>query len=230
MNSSLTPTGTSSGYPRAVPAGSRKATLRARALDVRARRSTAERAAAADALARHLSAAPFCRAGRVVGAYVPVATEPGSIAMLDVLHAAGVEVLLPAVLDPEDPDRALGWTVYSGPDALAPGPWGLLEPVGIRRGLVALATASAVLVPALLVDGAGRRLGRGGGYYDRVLAELPPAVRRVAVVYDDEFLATDTTDAADADADTDSGGVPTEPHDRPVDGVLTPTGGLRWLG
>jgi 5-formyltetrahydrofolate cyclo-ligase len=63
-----------------------------------------------------------------------------------------------------------------------------------------------VLVPALAVDRAGNRLGRGAGYYDRALTKTRAQV--VAVIYDDELV----------DA------VPHEPHDRLVDAALRPSG------
>ena len=68
-----------------------------------------------------------------------------------------------------------------------------------------------MLVPALAVDRHGRRLGQGGGSYDRALPRTSAPV--VAVVFGDEVLDT----------------LPAEPHDRSVDGVLTPDRGLRWL-
>ncbi|MDX6723959.1 MAG: 5-formyltetrahydrofolate cyclo-ligase, partial [Solirubrobacteraceae bacterium] len=58
----------------------------------------------------------------------------------------------------------------------------------------------------------GRRLGQGGGSYDRALARVAAPV--VAVVFDDEVLDEP---------------IPVEPHDRRVAGVLTPRGGLTWL-
>ena len=102
----------------------------------------------------------------------------------------------------------LDWAEYTGPDDLTPARLGLLEPTGPRLGPAAIAEAEAILVPALAVDGAGRRLGQGGGCYD---CALPDATGRViAVVADDEVLDE----------------VPTEPHDLPVEAVLTPSGGL----
>ena len=55
-----------------------------------------------------------------------------------------------------------------------------------------------MLAPALAVDGAGRRLGQGGGSYDRALERAGAPV--VAVVFDDEVL---------------DGQIPVEAHDRP---------------
>ncbi len=70
-----------------------------------------------------------------------------------------------------------------------------------------------MLVPALAAGRDGVRLGQGGGFYDRALADLPPHPEGplvVAVVHDDELLA--------------AGEVPSAPHDRRVDAVLTPSG------
>ena len=98
------------------------------------------------------------------------------------------------------------------PELLERGPLGLLEPPPPYLGPDALARARLVLVPALAVDRQGNRLGRGRGYYDRALAELPAAVRVLAVVFDDELLDD----------------VPTEAHDRPVTGALLPSGAVMF--
>ena len=60
------------------------------------------------------------------------------------------------------------------------------------------------MVPALAVDRKGNRLGRGKGYFDRELAELE-GVLAYAVVFEHELIEL----------------VPTEEHDRRVDGVVT---------
>ena len=80
--------------------------------------------------------------------------------------------------------------------------------------LYGLAAAAAVVMPALAVAEDGMRLGQGGGYYDRFLAELPRSVPTVALVFEDELLP--------------AGAIPAEPTDRPVDGVVT-AAGLRWI-
>ncbi|MDX6562622.1 MAG: 5-formyltetrahydrofolate cyclo-ligase, partial [Gaiellales bacterium] len=83
---------------------------------------------------------------------------------------------------------------------------GVRHPGGPSLGLQVIASAELVLAPALAVDGEGRRLGQGGGSYDRALTRTSAPV--LAVVFDDEVV----------DA------VPAELHDRPVTGVLTPSG------
>jgi 5-formyltetrahydrofolate cyclo-ligase len=110
-----------------------------------------------------------------------------------------------------EPDLDLDWADYAGAEGLAAGRLGMREPCGPRLGRDGIALADLVLAPALAVDEAGRRLGQGGGSYDRA---LPRARARVlAVVFDDELI----------------GEVPSEPHDRRVAGVLTPGKGVRWF-
>ncbi|GAA3846771.1 5-formyltetrahydrofolate cyclo-ligase [Saccharothrix violaceirubra] len=139
--------------------------------------------------------------GGTVCAYWAVGSEPGSRAMLDALSA--FRVLLPVVAG----DGPLDWAVYA-PDALRAGPYGLLEPSGPLLGVSAVASAAVVLVPALAVDHAGVRLGKGGGYYDRTLAAATGAL--VAVVRDEEFVEV----------------LPAEPHDVRMDAVVTPGRGV----
>ncbi len=180
-----------------------KADLRRRLRRARADRSDHERAAAGAALARHAAALD----GATIAAFVGVRSEPPTLPLLEALHARGVRVLLPVLLD----DMDLDWAAFTGPAGLGEGRLGMREPAGPSLGRDAIAGADLVLVPALAVDGSGSRLGQGGGSYDRALPRT--TARVVAVVFGDEVLATLTT----------------EPHDRPVDGVLTADGGLRWF-
>jgi len=181
-----------------------KAALRRALRERRAARDDAARAAEGRRLAVHAGAIP---AG-TVAAFVGTRTEPPTLPLLEALRAAGRRVLLPVLRA----DMDLEWAEFSGEDALRPARLGLLEPAGPSLGVAAVADAGLVLAPALAVDAAGRRLGQGGGSYDRALARAGAPV--VAIVFDDEVRDEP---------------IPVEPHDRPVAGVLTPGGGLRWL-
>ena len=137
---------------------------------------------AARAIADHLLADPEVRRAATVAAYVSVGREPGTARLLDALRAAGKRVILPVLL----PDLDLDWAVYDGRDSLAPAGRGLLEPIGPRLGVDAVATADVVLVPGLAVSADGHRLGRGGGSYDRALARVPVGTFTCVLLYDDE--------------------------------------------
>lgn len=145
-------------------------------------------------------------AGRTVCGYVPFGTEPGSLAMLDVLRTLDARVLLPIV--PGEPGP-LDWAEYSGTAGLVSGRFrGVLEPAGPRLGPQGVAEAELILVPALAVDRAGVRLGRGAGYYDRSLRKAESA-RFVAVVRDVELVEA----------------LPGEPHDVRMHAALLPSRG-----
>lgn len=186
--------------------------MRARILSVRSAATAAERDADAQALAAHLPA--LVAAGQTVCAYVPVGSEPGSIAMLDALSALGVRVLLPVARhDSAAVPLPLNWGEYQA-DALVEARYGLLEPPPPWLPADAVATAALVLVPALAVDRTGTRLGRGAGFYDRTLPLADPAARLAAVVRDDELVDR----------------LPAEPHDVRMTHALTPRGGLTAVG
>ncbi|MGC4757307.1 5-formyltetrahydrofolate cyclo-ligase [Micromonospora trifolii] len=147
-----------------------------------------------------------------VTAYVPVGSEPGGADLPEVLRAAlpaDAELLLPVLLA----DLDLDWAAYTGPAALIAAGRGIREPVGARLGVTAVADAELVVVPALAVDHDGRRLGRGGGSYDRALARVPEAALTVVPLHDGELVEA----------------LPTEPHDRRVRAVVTPADGVRTL-
>ncbi|MGY1591265.1 5-formyltetrahydrofolate cyclo-ligase [Geodermatophilus sp. SYSU D00708] len=183
-----------------------KAALRTRFRARREVRPAVERAAAAAAVTAALL--DGLAGVRTLAAFVPDATEPGAGRLPAAYSRLGARVLLP-VVPPEG--RELGWAVDRG--RLAPGRFGLLEPVGPRLGPTALGTAEVVVVPAVAVARSGVRLGRGGGYYDRALRHARPEARLVALVFDDELVDE----------------LPSEPHDGPVTAVVTPSGGWEAL-
>jgi len=186
--------------------GDAKAALRTQILDRRRARPVRERQAAAAGLTRALL---HGLAGiRAFAAYVPEDDEPGHGRIPAAFTQLGARVLLPVL---PTGSHELAWAVDTG--RLAPGRSGVLEPVGPRLGATAVGTADVVVVPALAVARNGIRLGRGGGYYDRALQHARPGAVVVALVFDDEFVDE----------------LPTEPHDRPVTAVVTPSGGWETL-
>lgn len=183
--------------------------MRERLRTARGERPPAERERLADTLGRVLLELDVVRHAACVAVYADLPTEPGTGPLRRLLLERGVDVLLPVTLR----DKSLDWARDTGelrPSAHGGGP----EPVGERLGPTGIALAGVVLVPALAVDTLGHRLGMGGGSYDRALALADPDVPVLAVVHDDEVL-----DAAVQ-------AVPDEPHDRLVDGVVTPS---RWM-
>ncbi|QBG47077.1 5-formyltetrahydrofolate cyclo-ligase [Verrucomicrobia bacterium S94] len=83
------------------------------------------------------------------------------------------------------------------------GNYGIPEPVSPER--LPLSAINLIIVPGVAFDLAGNRLGRGGGYYDRMLSVFSGST--VGVCFDFQWLET----------------VPVDPHDQPVDFVVTET-------
>jgi len=187
-----------------------KAALRARLLAARARLSADQRAAAGRAIRDALLDRPEVQMAGTIAAYYSIGAEPDTRGLVYALWKRGSYVLLPVLRV----DGDLDWASYEGPESLVPGPRGLREPSEPPRGVGAVARADAVLVPALAVDRAGNRLGRGGGSFDRALARVSPLVPLIALVYDDEIVDR----------------VPAEHHDVKVRAAVSPVNGIAVLG
>lgn len=116
--------------------------------------------------------------GSAACAYIDLPNEPPTRAIVQELVYRGDEVFLPVAGD------GLTWVRA---DVSQPWqPWGLgghncpVEPV-------TLPAIDVILVPALAVDHGGRRLGQGGGYYDRFVPQHP-AARTIALLWSGEVL------------------------------------------
>lgn len=140
----------------------------------------------------------------VVTGYLATPGEPDPTDVFDAVRGVGGTVLLPRVHG-----KDLVWVPWT--TDVAPGPFGLREPIGPAVAADVVASSAVMFLPALAVDTQGKRLGQGGGFFDRLLAHLPRhnagGPLRVAVLFDEEFI----------------GDVPGQQHDQPVDAVLTPT-------
>lgn len=118
--------------------------------------------------------------------------------------------LLPVLLD--EAGAPLGeprWGLWEAGSALAtPGP-PPAQPESEAWGAESLKEADLIVIPALAASADGTRLGQGGGWYDRALMHRSPGVPVVAAIFHDEVL--------------EAGIIPAEPHDVPVDAIVTPT-------
>jgi 5-formyltetrahydrofolate cyclo-ligase len=135
-----------------------------------------------------------------VAIYRSLPTEPPTEALAQMLHARGVPVIVPQMLE----DRDLDWHELRADGSEGP----TLGPDAIGAALV-------ILTPAMAVDHSGTRLGQGGGSYDRALARRRPDAVLVAIVNDEEYAAWP---------------LPFDTHDVRVRAVITPGGGLLPVG
>ncbi len=140
---------------------------------------------------------PRIIAARVVLMYCSLPDEVDTRDALDRLVEAGKCVLLPQVTGPD----TMCLRVYRGKDDLREGAFHISEPQG--PVFTAYGDVDVAVVPGMAFDGRGHRLGRGRGYYDRLLPQLSRAYK-IGVCYD--FQKVDE--------------VPTDPYDVVMDEVL----------
>ena len=131
-------------------------------------------------------------------------TEPDTAKLFLPLLEQGKRICLPRMR----PERQMEVRQYCPDRPLVKHPFGILEPDDCCP-LVPKNEIALVLVPALCYDRNGFRLGMGGGYYDRWLVHFSG----VTVGLCRQELLQDA--------------LPVEPHDRPVDVVLTPSQTIR---
>lgn len=165
----------------------------------------AYKAESAEAICRHVLAREEYAAAKVVFAFVGTDKEIDTTLLLRETLASGKTLVLPRCAA----EHALDLCVVRSMDDLTAGMYGILEPKA-ECALVGAGDIDFAVVPCLSFDRAGRRLGQGGGYYDRLLPQLSCPT---CLVCRKELM---------------SEAVPTEEHDRRCtlyiteQGVMTP--------
>ena len=126
------------------------------------------RRAESEAMCRHIFAWECYRQAETVGAYIPLRREADVTAvMLDVL-ASGRGLALPRV----DGEGHMTLRRVRSLEELVPGAYGIPEPGGDTE-IISCSAVSLLIVPLEGIDHRGMRLGKGGGYYDRLLEDSP---------------------------------------------------------
>ena len=150
--------------PHNIPAMDSRETLRREGRRRRATVAAGENDSGPRLAERFLSSIPY-REHKIVSGYWPVGGEIDDRPLLRALRAERLAVALPRVVAEGCPLQFRAW---GDADDLEPGPYGI--PVPLRSA--APLRPTLVIVPLVLFDGVGHRLGSGKGFYDRTLAEL----------------------------------------------------------
>jgi len=186
-----------------------KKALRARMRALRAELAAEERVRAAKAIAAQglelLSQLPGS-ADAVVSGFASLPEELNAWPLLRGLHGQRFRLALPVV---QARGQALAFRAWAPGDAMHRGIWGIPEPKADKPEV----EPDILLVPLLAFDRKGRRLGYGGGFYDRTLRALraKKPITAVGIAYDQQQV----------DA------VPHLDYDQRLDWVLTPSGPIR---
>lgn len=134
-------------------------------------------------------------ADAVVAGYMPFRSEIDPLPLMRALADAGARLALPRM---EGAHLALHTFAFA--EALLPGPYGILEPSETTPTVA----PDIILTPLLAFDAEGGRLGYGKGFYDRLFAAHPNALR-VGLAFVEQRVEK----------------VPRAPHDAPLHLVLT---------
>lgn len=188
----------------AVPSLSPKSRLRRDALEARRAYARSLAASLRQALEAKLAeiVLPHLAEARIVAGYHPMRDEISPYKILEALNDRQIAAL------PWFADRDARMMFRKTP-ALEPGPWGLLQPSNAAEAVA----PDVVLVPLVLADRAGARIGHGQGHYDRALAQLRESgpVFAVGIAWEPQI------------ADEP---LPADPWDVPLDAIATPA---EWI-
>jgi 5-formyltetrahydrofolate cyclo-ligase len=169
----------------------------------------ARRLAGSADICRRLLELPELQAARSVMVYLASPQEPdlslwiGSALLGSTVVSAprvdwGASAMSPARIDPGASPPSWGAT---------PGRHGILQPPD-DASRIHIDRLDAVLAPGLAFDRSGARLGRGGGFYDRFLADPRLRAIRIGVCFEPQLVEA----------------VPRDAHDAVMDLVVTPAG------
>ena len=141
-------------------------------------------------------------ADAIVGLYRATPYEAPARHYATFLLEEGHTVALPRFADRSAPMEFAIHTDPLGESDLEAGPLGLMQPKPDAETVV----PDVLFVPLVGFTAAGERLGQGGGHYDRWLAKRPDTLT-IGMAWDCQLVDE----------------LPLEPHDQPLDAVVTPT-------
>lgn len=155
------------------------------------------------AIAENLYKVPAYSEAKRVMIYLSFGWEVNTWPIVEDLQAKGKEVFVPVV---QNKPKALLATAFTSRDELVPAVFGILEP---QPGTPTIAPEllDLVVVPGVVFSPEGYRVGYGGGYYDRFLAQT--SAQTAGLVYSSFIRQLDP-----------------DPWDRPVDFLVTEQGVL----
>ena len=181
-----------------------KERLRKRVLAARMGLDHSQAKASGQAILEQVLGLEAYRRAKLVHTYVSSKkNEVDTHALIGACLAHGKRVAVPVVMPGT---KTLAHALIDSLDQLVVGPWGLVQPDPAEATwLPAEARIDLVVVPGIAFDRRGHRIGWGGGYYDRFLAQVQAV--KIGLCYD--ALVLDC--------------IPGEPHDVPVDMVVAET-------
>ncbi len=175
--------------------GREKEAQRALALSRRRELSEDARWACSAAICRHLTELPALQTAKVIFSYMAAGSEVDLAGFHRWAAEAGKTLAFPVSYS----QGRMEAYVPAGPESWARGRYGIPAPIPERSTRLDPQELDAVILPCVAFDAAGRRLGHGGGYYDRYLPQCPRALR-VLVAFEAQRLDAVAVDTHDQSA------------------------------
>lgn len=161
-----------------------------------------ERSRRSRKIAAKLLKHPVFKDSSCVCFYVSLPSEVETESLIDAALKRGKKVLVP-LADLEN--KALELYRITGRSRLEAGPFGIREPRASKRHLADPSDCDLVIVPGIAFDRSGRRIGRGLGFYDRLLVRVRPDAFKLGLAFRFQVVPK----------------IPAESHDIRLDAVLT---------
>ncbi|MGZ8599997.1 MAG: 5-formyltetrahydrofolate cyclo-ligase [Actinomycetota bacterium] len=183
-----------------------KRATRHRVLAARDALSAAERERASTRIVDRVLSLPEVDAASTVMVFWSFGSEPDTAPLIEALHARGVRVALPRIVDGDMQPHS-----YVPGDAVTETSFGAKEPAAGET--LDPSAIDVVVTPAVAFDRSGRRVGYGGGFYDRFFPRTRPETLRLGVGFDVQLI---------------EGDLPGGHFDLGLDGIVTESGVVRF--
>jgi 5-formyltetrahydrofolate cyclo-ligase len=161
-----------------------------------------ERMEKSEAICRIVTATDQFHESAVIALYSPIRHEVDTEGIFHAARRLGKTTAYPLVTRER---HTLRFFSVDNPDRLIPGTYGIREPDAHNAPEIAVHELEMILIPAVLLDMDGFRLGYGGGYYDRLLSDPSMRAHTTAIVYDFQVVRR----------------LPRQDHDVPVARIIT---------
>ncbi|MBQ9362231.1 MAG: 5-formyltetrahydrofolate cyclo-ligase [Bacteroidaceae bacterium] len=175
-----------------------KKKLRKRIAEQKSRHTQEERDKLSREVCNRVLASPQWADAETILLYHALSDEVNTDALIEQALREGKNVLLPVVVADD-----LELRTYTSRESMKVGAYGILEPTGPVFPPSEYRQIQLVIVPGMAFDSAGHRLGRGKGYYDRLLPRLTKAFK-MGICWNFQFL----------------GQIPAEIHDVKMDEII----------
>ncbi len=178
-------------------------TLRQQILNKRDKLPATTRATASKLILQNLWQIPATKEAATIMLYVNFRSEVETMDLFKQCRTQNIRTAAPLTLTRDH--RLVPYLITRPDDDLIPGYCQIPEPDSKKLSAIAPDKLDIVLIPGSVFDRQGGRLGYGGGYYDRFLANQAPQALRIGLAYETQVVNK----------------VPTMAHDIPLQYLIT---------